>query len=97
MYFGTLYNIKGFSLCEQETKLVRTKEEYTNEKIYRNHLDILSDPLRFSTASHGISGRYLAAGNDGGKVVQKKLENGALALQNDYLRVTLQKTHGGAE
>ena len=48
LYFGTLYNIKGFSLCEQETKLVRTKEEYTNEKIYRNHLDILSDPLRLS-------------------------------------------------
>ena len=35
-------------------------------------------------------------GNDGGKVVQKKLENGALALQNDYLRVTLQKTQYGS-
>lgn len=34
-------------------------------------------------------------GSDGGKVVQKKLENGALALQNDYLRVTLQKTPNG--
>ena len=34
-------------------------------------------------------------GNDDGKVVQKKLENGALALQNDYLRVTLQKTPNG--
>ena len=34
-------------------------------------------------------------GDDGGKVVQKKLENGALALQNDYLRVTLQKTPNG--
>ena len=34
-------------------------------------------------------------GSDGGKVVQKKLENGVLALQNDYLRVTLQKTPNG--
>ena len=35
-------------------------------------------------------------GSDGGGVVQKKLENGALALQNDYLRVTLQKTQYGS-
>ena len=35
-------------------------------------------------------------GNDDGKVVQKKLENGALALQNNYLRVTLQKTPNGS-
>ena len=34
-------------------------------------------------------------GKDGGEVVQKKLENGALALQNNYLRVTLQKTPNG--
>ena len=34
-------------------------------------------------------------GRDGGEVVQTKLKNGALALQNDYLRVTLQKTPNG--
>lgn len=35
-------------------------------------------------------------GSDGGEVVQTKLKNGALALQNDYLRVTLQKTPNGS-
>ncbi len=35
-------------------------------------------------------------GSDGGEVTTKKLENGALALQNDYLRVTLQKTPNGS-
>mgnify|MGYP001472988783 CR=1 FL=1 len=34
-------------------------------------------------------------GKDGGEVKTMKLENGALALQNDYLRVTLQKTPNG--
>lgn len=35
-------------------------------------------------------------GSDGDTVKRKKLENGALALQNDYLRVTLQKTQYGS-
>ena len=35
-------------------------------------------------------------GKDGGEVVQKKLKNGAFALQNEYLRVTLQKTQYGS-
>lgn len=34
-------------------------------------------------------------GSDGGEVKTMKLKNGALALQNDYLRVTLQKTPNG--
>ena len=34
-------------------------------------------------------------GKDGGEVKTMKLKNGALALQNDYLRVTLQKTQYG--
>lgn len=35
-------------------------------------------------------------GSDGGEVKTMKLKNGALALQNDYLRVTLQKTPNGS-
>lgn len=34
-------------------------------------------------------------GKDGGEVKTMELKNGALALQNDYLRVTLQKTPNG--
>ena len=35
-------------------------------------------------------------GSDDGKVAQMTLKNGALALQNNYLRVTLQKTQYGS-
>ena len=92
LYFGTLYNIRAFPYVSRKRSWQGRRRNIQMKKFIAIILTFCLILCAFPLQAMAYPGDIWRPGKDGGEVVQKKLKNGAFALQNEYLRVTLQKT-----